>query len=89
MNDIDDLLPWETFASCFDDTEHIVVNGKTMFRTWQRRLVPVKDRKDLLKKADFGWEPIWYDLETFVKNDEYAGYLTEEEVSRETMQPLR
>lgn len=89
VNDLDDLLPWETFASCFDDTEHIVVNGKTMFRTWRRRLVPVPDRKDSLRKADFGWEPIWYDLDTFVNNGKYAGYLTEEEVPREAMQPLR
>ena len=80
ISDINHFLPWETFASCFDDSEHIVVNGKTLFKTWQRKLVPVPGREGYFWQADFGWEPIWYDLETFLKNGEYSGYLTEKEL---------
>lgn len=80
VNDINDLIPWETFASCFDDSEHITVDGKTMFKTWQRRLVPVPGKESCFRQADFGWEPIWYNLDTFLKGGEYSGYLTEEEL---------
>ena len=80
VSDLDVYIPWETFASCFDDSEHVTINGKTLFKTWQRKLVPVPGKECCFSPADFGWEPIWYDLDTFLKNGEYSGYLTEAEL---------
>ena len=80
VSDINDLIPWETFASCFDDSEHIVVNGKTLFKTWQRKLVPIPGKECCFRQADFGWERIWYDLDNFLVNGEYSGYLTDNDL---------
>lgn len=80
VNNLNVYIPWETFASCFDDTAHVTVNGKTLFKAWQRKLVPVPGKECCFRQADFGWEPIWYDLESFLKNGEYSGYLTEKEL---------
>lgn len=80
VKDLDFYIPWETFASCFDDSEHIVVNGKTLFKTWQRTLVPVPGKECCFRQDNFGWEPIWYDLDNFLANGEYSGYWTEKEL---------
>jgi|GEM_PF-4107385 len=80
VSDINHFIPWETFASCFDDSEHIVVNGKTLFKTWQRKLVPVPGKECCFRQDNFGWEPIWYDLDNFLANGEYSGYWTEKEL---------
>lgn len=79
IHDIDDYIIWESFASSFDDKNHRFLNGKEMFRTWQRKHIPVEGKPGYVMNAPFGWEPIWCDLESFLTRGEYCGYLPEDE----------
>lgn len=78
VSDIDDLIPWETFASCFDLKNYVTVGGYEYFRTWQRCVVPVDGKENVYRCADFGWEPVWLRVEDFLKS-QYCPYTREED----------
>lgn len=72
--DLNSLICWETFASCFDIKNHKFHNGKEFFKTWKEKLIPA-DKPGYLKYAPFGYEEIWISLEDFLKRGEYCGYI--------------
>lgn len=76
--EIDDLLPWENLASLFDVKNHkmlTLTDGSKVeaFKTWQRKVVPVKDKMDAqgptiyYQNAEFGWEEVWKSVDEVVK----------------------
>lgn len=77
--DIDDLIPWETFASCFDEKNHMLLDGKEYFQAYHKKLIPDQNKPGYYFSAQFGWEPIWYELSNFLKSSAYPGYLTDDE----------
>lgn len=79
ISDIDDLIPWETFASCFDEKNYKAIDGDQYFRTWTRKIIPYKKEKNCFINADFGWTPIWIKVSDFLKDGEYSSYIKEED----------
>lgn len=77
-SDIDDLIPWENLAACFDKKNHKMVTteyeGKTethrCFKSWKRVSVPCEDKPGYYKVSEFGWEPIWIPVDTFISGHE-------------------
>lgn len=88
--DIDELIPWETLASCFDKKNHKLItveyNGKTetyeCFKTWKRKCVPVEDKPGYVRHADFGWEPVWVDVNNYLEKGNYHSYLNEDFITK-------
>lgn len=80
-SDLDDLICWETFASCFDDKNHKVYNGKTYFKTWRQKLEPA-DSPGYLKYSSFGYEEIWINLESFLKKGSHCEYLLNSDLKK-------
>ena len=69
--DIEDLIPWERLASCFDVSQHCIVTMKDgqqirAFHSWARNVVPAED-KGYWRSADFGWHEILVPLDEFLK----------------------
>ena len=61
ISDIEDLLPWDELASCFDIKRHRkikVKDGKTYtcFKAWRRKAVPCEESPGFFRNAEFGWE---------------------------------
>ena len=88
--DIDELIPWETLASCFDKNNHKLItveyDGKTetyeCFKTWKRKCVPVEDKPGYVRQADFGWEPIWVDVKNYLERGNYHSYMNEDFITK-------
>lgn len=86
LSDIDDLIPWEELASCFDKKNHKMItveyNGKTeiheCFKSWIRKTVPVDDKPGYFKIPDFGWEPVWVDIKNYLEKGNYHSYINED-----------
>lgn len=86
INDIDDLIPWETLASCFDKKNHKMItveyDGKTetyeCFKTWKKKCVPIEDKPGYVRQVNFGWEPVWVDVKNYLENGNYHSYMNEE-----------
>lgn len=83
ISDIDDLIPWETFASCFDLKNHKFYKGEEVFKTWKRKTVPVEGKTHYFVNAEFGWEPIWINLNSFLKMGGYCAYMFEKDIVNE------
>ena len=85
LSDIDELLPWEKLAACFDKKNHKMVtveyDGKTetieCFKSWTRKTIPLDD-PIYVRIADFGWKPIWVSVDDYVKDGNYCGYINED-----------
>lgn len=68
---IDDLIPWERLASCFDVSRHCLVTTKDgqqvrAFTSWERNTIPA-DEKGFYRNADFGWHDVLVPLDEFLK----------------------
>lgn len=89
VSDIDDLIPWENLAACFDKKNHKMVTteyeGKTevhrCFKSWKRKSVPCEDKPGYYKVLEFGWEPIWIPVDTFISGGENR-YLANEYITK-------
>ena len=71
--DIEDLIPWERLASCFDVSRHCLVTMKDgqqvrAFISWERNVIPA-DEKGFYRNADFGWHEILVPLDEYVKGN--------------------
>lgn len=69
--DIEDLIPWERLASCFDTQRHCLVTVKDgqqirAFHSWVRNVVPAEE-KGYWRSADFGWHDVLVPLDEFLK----------------------
>lgn len=82
VGDIDDLIPWETFASCFDEKNHVFIGDKEYFKTYHKKLVPVLDKPGYYLNAGFGWEPIWMELNDFLDGGSYPRYTTDDDFKK-------
>ncbi len=75
ISDIDDLIPWNDLAACFDKKNHKIITteyeGKTetyeCFKTWVRKSVPCEDKPGYYRQAEFGWEPRWVVVDEYLK----------------------
>ena len=74
ISDIEDLIPWENLAACFDKKNYKLItteyNGETKtfkcFKTWVRKSVPCEDRPGYYRSAEFGWEPRWVAVDDYL-----------------------
>ena len=88
VSDIEDLIPWADLASCFDKKNHKMVTlecegQRTTFRcfkSWRRKSVPCEDKPGWCRSSDFGWEPIWIDIETYLESGNTNRYLNSDYV---------
>jgi len=90
VSDIEELLPWENLASCFDKKNHKIItveyDGKKethrCFKSWVRKLVPCEDKPGYVHTLEFGWEPVWVDVDKYVKlGNGYQGYINIEYIT--------
>ena len=51
--DLDDLICWETCASCFDESRHKIYKGKEYFKTWREKLIPAEKRDGYLLGIEY------------------------------------
>lgn len=70
---IDDLIPWERLASCFDVSRHCIVTMKDgqqvrAFISWERNVIPA-DEKGFYRNADFGWHEVLVPLDEYIKGN--------------------
>ena len=76
ISDIEDLLPWADLASCFDKKNHKMItveyNGEKStyrcFKSWRRSTIPCEDKPGWCKAVEFGWEPVWIDIDSYLKS---------------------
>ena len=86
VSDIDDLIPWENLAACFDKKNHKIVTteyeGKTethrCFKSWKRVSTPCEDKSGYYKVSEFGWESIWVVVDEYLKTGNTNRYLADE-----------
>lgn len=90
VSDIDDLIPWENLAACFDKKNHKIVTteyeGKTethrCFKSWKRVSVSCEDKPGYYKMSEFGWEPIWIVVDEYLKTGNTNRYLIDEFITK-------
>ena len=71
--DIEDIIPWERLASCFDVSRHCLVTMKDgqqvrAFTSWERNTIPAEEKGYYLN-ADFGWHEVLVPLDEYVKRN--------------------
>ena len=71
--DIEDLIPWERLASCFDVSRHCLVTMKDgqqvrAFTSWERNVIPAEE-KGYYHNADFGWHEVLVPLDEYIKGN--------------------
>ena len=89
-SDIEDLIPWENLAACFDKKNHKIVTteygGKTethrCFKSWKRVSVSCEDKPGYYKVSEFGWEPIWIVVDEYLKTGNTNRYLADEFITK-------
>ena len=90
VSDIDDLIPWENLAACFDKKNHKIITteyeGKTethrCFKSWKKVSVPCEDKPGYYKVSEFGWEPIWIVVDEYLKTGNTNRYLADEFITK-------
>lgn len=70
---IDDLIPWERLASCFDVSCYCLVTTKegqsvNAFTSWERNVIPAEEKGYFLN-ADFGWHDVLVPLDEYIKGN--------------------
>jgi len=86
LSDLEDLLPWNDLASCFDEKQHKIIiidaDGEEVmykcFKSWRRKTIPVSEDCygiRTVRNAEFGWNPVWIPVDEYLKS-EYGGYIT-------------
>lgn len=83
LSDIEDLIEWETMASCFDVAKHKTIKGKECFRTYMHKLEPIEDNPGYYRRVSFGWVPIWIPLDDFLAHGAHSGYYLESDIKGE------
>lgn len=89
ISDIDDLIPWETLASCFDKKNHKIITTEyegqiethRCFKSWKRKSVPCEDKPGYYRHTDFGWEEVWVSVDSFVSGNQNR-YLASEYITK-------
>ena len=89
-SDIEDLIPWENLAACFDKKNHKIVTteyeGKTethrCFKSWKRVSVPCEDKPGYYNVSEFGWIPIWVVVDEYLKTGNTNRYLIDEFITK-------
>jgi hypothetical protein len=89
ISDIEDLLPWANLASCFDKKNHKMVTveyeGKKetleCFKSWKRKSVPCEDRPGYFRQSEFGWEPVWIEVKSYLTSGNDNRYLASEYIT--------
>ena len=89
-SDIEDLIPWENLASCFDKKNHKIVTteygGKTethrCFKSWKRVSVPCEDKPGYYRASEFGWTPIWIVVDEYLKTGNTNRYIADEFITK-------
>lgn len=82
-SDIEDLLPWADLASCFDKKNHKMVTLEyegqkstyRCFKSWRKKTVPCEDKPGWCRAVEFGWEPVWVDIDSYLKTGNTNKYL--------------
>lgn len=90
VSDIDDLIPWENLAACFDKKNHKIITteyeGKTethrCFKSWKKVSVPCEGKPGYYKVSEFGWEPIWIVVDEYLKTGNTNRYLADEFITK-------
>jgi len=90
VNDIEDLIPWENLAACFDKKNHKIItteyDGKTethrCFKSWKRVSVPCEDKPGYYRVSEFGWIPVWIVVDTYLKSGNTNRYLGDEFITK-------
>lgn len=79
---LNNLAIWERCASCFDTDHHVFINGVEYFKSWKPKIIPwtddtrkTDDGKTYYIRADFGWDPVWMEVDTYLKHGEYSRYI--------------
>ena len=89
-SDIEDLIPWENLAACFDKKNHKIVTteykGKTethrCFKSWVRVSVPYEGRPGYYKVSEFGWIPIWVVVDEYLKTGNTNRHLADKFITK-------
>ena len=89
-SDIEDLIPWENLAACFDKKNHKIVTteyeGKTethrCFKSWKKVSVPCKDKPGYYQTSELGWTPIWVVVDDYLKTGNTNRYLIDEFITK-------
>ena len=90
ISDIEDLIPWENLAACFDKKNHKIVtteyDGKIethrCFKSWKRVSVPCEDKPGYYNVSEFGWIPIWVVVDEYLKTGNTNRYLADEFITK-------
>lgn len=86
---IDELIPWENLAACFDKKNHKIItteyNGQTethrCFKSWKRKSVPCEDKQGYYRACEFGWESEWVPVDGYVAGNQYI-YIASEYITK-------
>lgn len=89
-SDIEDLIPWENLAACFDKKNHKIVTteyeGKTethiCFKSWKKVSVPCEDKPGYYQTSELGWTPIWVVVDDYLKTGNTNRYLIDEFITK-------
>lgn len=89
-SDIEDLIPWENLAACFDKKNHKIVTteyeGKTethrCFKSWKRVSIPCEDKPGYYQTSELGWTPIWIVVDDYLKTGNTNRYLIDEFITK-------
>ena len=89
-SDIEDLIPWENLAACFDKKNHKIVTteyeGKTethrCFKSWKKVSVPCEDKPGYYQTSELGWTPIWIVVDDYLKTGNTNRYLIDEFITK-------
>lgn len=89
-SDIEDLIPWENLAACFDKKNHKIVTteyeGKTethrCFKSWKKVSVPCEDKPGYYRTSELGWTPIWIVVDDYLKTGNTNRYLIDEFITK-------
>lgn len=90
QSDIDDLLTWDSLASCLDRANHVNVTveceGKDViircFETWRHLNVPCKDNPMYYQRVPWKWVKCYVSVDRYLKMGDYCGALVDEYVKK-------
>ena len=89
-SDIDELIPWDNLAACFDKKNHKIITteyeGKIethrCFKSWKRKSVPCEDKPGYYRVVEFGWEPRWVVVDDYLTTGSTYKTLNEEHITK-------
>ena len=45
------------------------------FKSWRKKTVPCEDKPGWCRAVEFGWDPVWVDIDTYLKTGDTNKYL--------------